>query len=57
MVFESGNVEDLVEKLKFLIFDPEKRKEMGEQARIHAENMFSVEKMVKETEKLYKKII
>ena len=25
---------------------------MGEQARIHAENMFSVEKMVKETEEI-----
>ena len=56
-LFEAQNVKDLREKLTLLINDENLRKQFGEYGRKMAEEKFSVEKMVSDTQKLYEELV
>ncbi len=53
----SDDHEAVAEKVKLLLFDPEKRRVMGERGRARVREHFSLEKMVDETEKLYVELL
>lgn len=54
LLTEAKNVPDLILKIQNLISDPEMQKIYGENLKEKVERDFSLEKMVRETEKLYK---
>jgi N-acetyl-alpha-D-glucosaminyl L-malate synthase BshA len=56
-LFEKENIADLREKLLKLIENKNLREEFSKNARKWIENNFSTEKMVKDTEKLYERIL
>lgn len=53
-LFEPGEVDDLIEKLKILIEDPDKRRKMGKGARKRVEEHFDVCKVAKRNLEIYK---
>jgi glycosyltransferase involved in cell wall biosynthesis len=55
-LFEKENPEELRHKLKLLIDHPKRRREMGEAGRKMVEERFSTERMVRETETLYREL-
>ena len=56
-VVEHSKPEIMAEKIKSLILDPEKRKQMGEASRKRIEDCFTLEQFGLETEKVYKKLL
>ncbi|MBD3273393.1 glycosyltransferase [Candidatus Dependentiae bacterium] len=57
LLFENGNVYDLVEKLEKLIGNPELRKEYGQNAYEHVKNNFLSDVLIKSVENFYKEIM
>ncbi len=55
-LFEKDNLEELIDKLRILIENPEIRKKFGKAGRAFVEKKFSLEKMVRDTENLYKSL-
>ncbi len=53
LLVQAKNPEQLARKIKQFIDNPELRKKLGEQAKIQAKKNFSLEKMIKETKKVY----
>ena len=53
MVVESGNVEEFTKRLMELISDSEKRRTFGLNARDMAQERFTKERLIKDTERLY----
>jgi glycosyltransferase involved in cell wall biosynthesis len=56
ILFENGNVDDLVKKIKFLINNPELRKEYGENAYHHVKNNLLPEVLMKNLKTYYKEL-
>ena len=56
-LFEPYNIEDLKEKIKFLMNNPQIKEKMGEQARNWILKNFTLEQMVEKTERLYKSLV
>lgn len=57
ILFSPGNIERLSDAIRQLIADPARRREMGELARRKVEQTFTVERMVDETESIYRRIL
>ncbi len=57
LIVELGNHQSMTEALDFLINDVKQRKTMGEQARRHVTDFFSIEKMVLDYETIYRQIL
>ncbi|MCF6296595.1 MAG: glycosyltransferase [Flavobacteriaceae bacterium] len=53
-LIEAKNVDKLVEKIEFLLTNPERAKMMGENGKIRIEKYFSIDTMIEQTYKLYK---
>ncbi|MCF6296596.1 MAG: glycosyltransferase [Flavobacteriaceae bacterium] len=53
---EQQNIEQLVEKIEYLLENPKIASEMGKKGRIRIEKHFSIDTMIKQTVKLYEKI-
>jgi len=53
LLVELKNSETLVKKIKYLINNPDIAKKLGEQAKKNVAEKFSLEQMIKKTEKLY----
>jgi glycosyltransferase involved in cell wall biosynthesis len=56
LLFENGNVNDLVEKIEFLIDNPNLRKEYGENAYHHVKNNLLPEVLMKNLKTYYKEL-
>ncbi len=56
-LFEKDSLQDLRNKIKKFIKSPQLRKEMGERARKFVVENFSVEQMVRKTERLYRELV
>lgn len=56
LLVENGNIEQLAEKICYLIENDEKRKEMGKMARINSER-FKIENICKEWELLFNQLL
>lgn len=57
LLVEVGNVEELAREISVLLGDEMKRNEMAEAARISVTTRFSVEKMIEETENIYREVL
>ena len=57
LLFENGNVDDLVEKIEFLIENPELRKQYGENAYKHVKKNFLSDVLIKSVGDFYKEIM
>lgn len=57
LLFENGNVDDLVAKIEFLVDNPELRKEYGQNAYEHVKNNLLSNILMQKMEKFYKEII
>ena len=57
LTFESGNVDELISKIKYFIDNPEKTTKMGQNARMFFEKELNAEKHYEELIKIYKKIV
>ena len=55
-LFEPGNFEDLVAKLKWLIENPKKKYKIGEEARKRVKENFDIFKVVKSNLENYNKL-
>lgn len=56
-LIEERNIDQLVEKIDHLLSNPKEAKEMGVKGKERIENEFSIHKMVKDTFKLYLKVM
>jgi len=56
-LFEPYNIEDLKEKIKFLMNNPQIKEKMGKQARSWILKNFTLEQMVEKPERLYKSLV
>lgn len=57
LIFEKEDVDDLANKLEYLIYHKEEREKMGKNAREHILKNFSIQHMVEQTEKLYESVV
>ncbi|MCS7134659.1 MAG: glycosyltransferase family 4 protein [Candidatus Pacearchaeota archaeon] len=57
LLFERGNIQDLKEKIIFLLENPEKAEKYGKKGRLMVEKRFSKEKHIKKLIKIYKKLL
>ena len=57
ILVKPGSIEELTDALLLLLSQPEERERMGAAARKKVKETFSVDKMVEETEKIYRKVL
>ncbi|CAG0991704.1 Putative glycosyltransferase EpsD [Anaerolineales bacterium] len=57
LLFKAGDAQDLAEKIRTLYRDSALRKDMGQSARAHALQVFSVEEHVRHIESVYKQLL
>lgn len=57
LLVEPANAKKLAEAIIWMLENPEKAKEMGEKGKKKVENFFPIDKMVKETERIYDKLL
>ena len=57
LLFETGNIDDLAEKLNWMIVNPERRTEMGIRARKKIENIYSPELHYQAVTAEYKRLL
>jgi len=57
LIFETGNSQDLVERISYVLTHPNEAKEMGYRARKLVEEKFSTHKVINSLETLYEKVI
>jgi len=56
LLFEAGNVEQLADRLLYLLNHDEESKDMGKKARRFVEERYSIEKVITKLEKVYEEI-
>lgn len=57
ILYQTGNVDDLAQKMEYMILHPEQRKMMGDKAMIYAKNNFTIERCAKEVFTVYENLL